>query len=93
MSDDAGKQDQKDEDKLIDTIEENMLEMRSAMFSMMSSAAKTMQAFVDMRMNYLKVMREGLDDPVTMMNVVSKNLSDTASALKEERRKEAAKEK
>ncbi|MDH3668835.1 MAG: hypothetical protein OEN23_18080 [Paracoccaceae bacterium] len=92
MSDDTGKQEQKDENKMIDAIEENMLEMRSAMYSMMSSCTKTMQAFVDMRMNYLKVMREGLDDPVTMMNIVSKNMSDTASALKEERRKETAKE-
>ena len=76
------------EDKAIKELEENMLEMRSAMFSMMSSSAKTMQAFINMRMNYLKVMQVGLEDPVTTMNIMSKNLADTAQALRDERRKD-----
>lgn len=76
------------ENKAIEDLEENMLEMRSAMYSMMSSSAKTMQAFINMRMNYLKMMQVGLEDPVTTMNIISKNLADTVQALRDERRKE-----
>ncbi len=69
------------QDKLIDAAEETMHEMRDAMNTMMSSSTKMMQAFIDMRLSYLKVMRTGLDDPAATANMMTENMKDIAKAL------------
>ena len=75
-------------DKLIDAAEETMHEMRDAMNTMMNSSTKMMQAFIDMRLSYLKVMRAGLDDPVATANMMSENMKDIAKAMNRDTRKE-----
>jgi hypothetical protein len=57
-----------------------MREMRDAMSTMMGASAKMMQSFIDMRLSYLRVMRTGLEDPATAMDIVTKNLADIAKA-------------
>jgi hypothetical protein len=69
------------QDKLIDAAEETMHEMRDAMNTMMSSSTKMMQAFIDMRLSYLKVMRAGLDDPAATANMMTENMKDIAKAM------------
>ncbi len=69
------------QDKLIDAAEETMHEMRDAMNTMMSSSTKMMQAFIDMRLSYLKVMRTGLDDPAATANMMTENMKDIAKAM------------
>ena len=68
------------EDKMIEAAEETMHEMRDAMSTMMSASSKMMQSFIDMRLSYLKVMRTGLEDPATAVEIVTKNLKDMANA-------------
>ena len=68
-------------DKLIDTAEETMHEMRDAMNTMMSSSTKMMQAFIDMRLSYLKVMRAGMDDPAATASMMTENMKDIAKAM------------
>lgn len=77
-----------DEDKMLDAAEETMHEMRDAMSTMMGASAKMMQAFVDMRLSYLKVMRAGLEDPTTAMNIATKNATDIAKAMNKKQREE-----
>jgi hypothetical protein len=76
------------EDKMIEAAEETMHEMRDAMSTMMSASAKMMQAFIDMRLSYLKVMRAGLEDPATAMDIATKNAADIAKALSKKQREE-----
>ena len=68
------------EDEMIETAAETMKEVQDAMSTMMGSSSKMMQAFIDMRLSYLKVMRAGLDDPATAVEIATKNLKDLASA-------------
>ena len=84
---DAGGSDAAHE-KMIDTAEETMHEMRDAMNTMMSASTKMMQSFVDMRLSYLKVMRAGLEDPVATANMMSENFKDVAKAMNQDKRKE-----
>ncbi len=84
---DAGGSDAAHE-KMIDTAEETMHEMRDAMNTMMSSSTKMMQAFIDMRLSYLKVMRAGLEDPVATANMMSENMKDIAKAMNRDNRKD-----
>ncbi len=69
------------QDKLIDAAEETMHEMRDAMNTMMSSSTKMMQAFIDMRLSYLKVMRAGMDDPAATASMMTENMKDIAKAM------------
>ncbi len=68
-------------EKMIDTAEETMHEMRDAMNTMMSASTKMMQSFVDMRLSYLKVMRAGLEDPMATASMMSENMKDMAKAM------------
>ena len=68
-------------DKIIDAAEETMHEMRDAMNTMMSSSTKMMQAFIDMRLSYLKVMRAGLDDPAATASMMTESMKDIAKAV------------
>jgi hypothetical protein len=79
------------EEALAKAAEETMREMRAAMSTMMSSGSKMMQAFVDMRMSYLKVMRAGLADPRTALNIATKNANDLADAFEESTKPEKPK--
>ncbi len=63
-----------------------MHEMRDAMNTMMSSSTKMMQAFIDMRLSYLKVMRTGLDDPAATANMMTENMKDIAKAMNRDNR-------
>ena len=76
------------QDKLIDAAEETMHEMRDAMNTMMSSSTKMMQAFIDMRLSYLKVMRAGLEDPAATANMMTENMKDIAKAMNRDNRKD-----
>ena len=76
------------EDKMIDAAQLTMHEMRDAMNTMMSSSTKMMQAFIDMRLSYLKVMRAGMDDPAATASIMTKNLKDIANAMNRDTRKE-----
>lgn len=82
------KPDTSKEDAMIDAGEATIREMRDAMVTMMESSTKMMQSFVDMRLSYLKVMRAGLDDPKTALDMMSKNMADVANAVKKDQRKE-----
>jgi hypothetical protein len=75
-------------EKLIESAEETMQEMRDAMGTMMSSSAKMMQAFVDMRLSYLKVMRAGLEDPATAMDIATRSAGEIAKSLSTKSREE-----
>ena len=75
-------------EKMIDAAEETMHEMRDAMNTMMSSSTKMMQAFIDMRLSYLKVMRAGLDDPAATASMMTENMKDIAKAMNRDNRKE-----
>ena len=75
-------------EELIKSAEETMTEMRDAMGTMMSSSAKMMQAFVDMRLSYLKVMRAGLEDPATAMDIAARNAAEVAKSLTKKSREE-----
>ena len=74
------------EDEMIDAAGETMHEMRDAMTTMMGASSKMMQAFIDMRLSYLKVMRAGLEDPQTASQILTKNFNDVAKALGEKPR-------
>ena len=74
-------------EKMLDTAEETMHEMRDAMNTMMGASTKMMQSFVDMRLSYLKVMRAGLEDPMATANMMSDNFKDVATALNQDKRK------
>jgi uncharacterized protein YegP (UPF0339 family) len=76
------------EDQMIEAAEETMHEMRDAMSTMMGASAKMMQSFVDMRLSYLKVMRTGLEDPATAMDIATKNAADIAKAMSKKQREE-----
>ncbi len=76
------------QDKLIDAAEETMHEMRDAMNTMMSSSTKMMQAFIDMRLSYLKVMRSGLEDPAATASMMTENMKDIAKAMSRANREE-----
>ena len=76
------------EDKMIDAAEETMREMRDAMTTMMGASSKMMQSFIDMRLSYLKVMRTGLEDPATAMDIATKNATDIAKAMSKKQREE-----
>ncbi len=69
------------EDDMIDAAGETMHEMRDAMTTMMGASSKMMQAFIDMRLSYLKVMRAGLDDPETAAKILTENIKDVAKTL------------
>jgi hypothetical protein len=75
-------------EKLIESAEETMQEMRDAMGTMMSSSAKMMQAFVDMRLSYLKVMRAGLEDPAAAMDMATRSAGEIAKSLTKKSREE-----
>jgi hypothetical protein len=75
-------------EKMIDAAEETMHEMRDAMSTMMSSSSKMMQAFIDMRLSYLKVMRAGMDDPAATASMMTENMKDIAKAMSRDNRKE-----
>jgi hypothetical protein len=55
---------------------------------MMSSSTKMMQAFIDMRLSYLKVMRAGMDDPAATASMMTENMKDIAKAMNRDNRKE-----
>lgn len=76
------------EDKMIEAAEETMHEMRDAMSTMMSASAKMMQSFIDMRLSYLKVMRAGLEDPATAIDIATRNATDIAKAMSNKQREE-----
>ncbi len=68
-------------EKMIEAAEETMHEMRDAMNTMMSSSTKMMQAFIDMRLSYLKVMRAGMDDPAATASMMTESMKDIANAV------------
>ncbi len=68
-------------EKMIEAADETMHEMRDAMNTMMSSSTKMMQAFIDMRLSYLKVMRAGMDDPAATASMMTENMKDIAKAM------------
>ena len=76
------------EDQMIEAAEETMHEMRDAMSTMMGASAKMMQSFIDMRLSYLKVMRTGLEDPATAMDIATRNATDIAKAMSKKQREE-----
>jgi hypothetical protein len=69
------------EDDLLKAGEQTMMEMQDAMSTMMSASSKMMQSFVDMRMSYLKMMRMGLEEPRTSVDIMTKNFQDIAQAM------------
>jgi len=76
------------EERLISAGEQTVHEMRDAMATMMESSTRMMQAFVDMRLSYLKVLRAGLEDPQATAEMMSNNMRDMANAMKKGQRKE-----
>lgn len=74
------------EDRMIEAAEETMHEIRDAMSTMMGASAKMMESFIDMRLSYLKVMRAGLEDPATAMDIATKNATDIAKAMSKKQR-------
>lgn len=76
------------EDQLIGEAAERMHEMQGSMYEMMGACTKFMQAFIDMRLGYLKVMRAGLEDPSAAVSIMTKNMEDAAKAVREGSRKE-----
>jgi hypothetical protein len=88
---DAGTSDPKteaNEEKIIAAGEQTVHEMKDAMAVMMEASTKMMQAFIDMRLSYLKVMRAGLEDPQATIDMMVKNASDLAKASKNLGRKD-----
>ena len=81
------------DDKLIDAGEQTVHEMKDAMAVMMDASTKMMQAFIDMRLSYLKVMRAGLEDPEATVDMMVKNARDLAKASKNIGRKDSAPKK
>lgn len=79
---------EKAEEKFIEASEMTMHEMRDAMATMMDASTKMMQAFIDMRLSYLKVMRAGLEDPQATIDMMVKNARGMAEATKNMGRKE-----
>ena len=75
------------EERLIDAGEQTVHEMKDAMATMMDASTKMMQAFIDMRLSYLKVMRAGLEDPQATIDMMTKNARDLAAAVKDNQRK------
>ena len=84
---------QEKEDKMVNAGAQTVHEMRDAMTSMVDASTKMMQAFIDMRLSYLKVMRAGLDDPDTAVDIMVKNTKDLAKAAKNLGRKDDAQKK
>jgi len=76
------------EERLIDAGEQTVHEMKDAMATMMEASTKMMQAFIDMRLSYLKVMRAGLEDPQATIDMMTRNARDLAAAVKDNQRKE-----
>ena len=88
MSDkDQGKSQEAFENRMIDRAEHTAQEMRDSMTTMMEAGMKLMQAFIDMRLSYLKMLRSGLDDPRATFEMMSNNMRDVAGAMKREARK------
>ena len=75
------------EAEMLAKAESSMNEMKGAMGDMMHAYGKFMQAFIDMRLGYLKAMRTGIEDPTTAISIMTKNFEDTAKALREAERK------
>jgi len=81
------------ENKMVEAGAQTVHEMRDAMTAMVDASTKMMQAFIDMRLSYLKVMRAGLDDPDTAVDIMVKNTKDLAKAAKNLGRKDGAQKK
>jgi len=81
------------EDKMIEAGAQTVHEMKDAMTAMMDASTKMMQAFIDMRLSYLKVMRAGLEDPETAVDIMVKNTKELAKASKNLGRTETAPKK
>ncbi|HSF94121.1 MAG TPA: hypothetical protein VLA52_03775 [Thermohalobaculum sp.] len=75
------------EDRLIEQGELTVHEMKDAMATMMEASTQMMQAFIDMRLSYLKVMRAGLEDPQATIDMMTKNARDLAASVKKNQRK------
>lgn len=71
------------EAELFQRAEESKREMMDAMNTMMSSSTNMMQAFIDMRMSYLKLMRKFAEDPATPFGIMAKNMADIQKAMDE----------
>lgn len=76
------------EERLIETSQLTLHEMQDAMATMMEASTKMMQAFIDMRLSYLKVMRAGLEDPQATIDMMVRNARDLAKVSKDMSRKE-----
>ena len=70
------------ENELLDHAAETAHEMRDAMSTMMEASTKMMQAFVDLRLSYLKMIRSGLDHPQAAFEMMAKNAREMADAVK-----------
>ena len=76
----ASSNDEKDE-AYLDAGEATAREMRDAMLTMMASGAKMSQAYIDMRLSYLKLMRTMAEDPATPFGIMAKNLADISNMM------------
>jgi len=74
------------EERVLHAAEETIHEMKDAMATMMGAQTRMMQAFIDMRLSYLKVMRAGLEDPMATFNMMSENMQDVAKAMNRKNR-------
>ena len=73
-----------DDPSPIDKAAETGEEMLDVMQGMMGASTKMMQSFIDMRLNYLKVMRTMTEDPMNAMKAMNKSLQEMADRAKKD---------
>lgn len=75
------------EKALIEANVQMMREMRSAGSDMFTATASFMKAFLDMRISYLKIARQSIEERSTMTDMMAKMAADLAHAARQEERR------